>query len=179
MAGACPQEGMAVSEIGRTTSSLTPVEEVTRREWEAAVKDGWREMLTRYDWDSFATLTASLWTPEGLLRAFKQYARHLASVAQGKVRYFVVVEVGPSGTPHLHALLAGTASLTNEVLEKKWRPGLARVERFDERRGAAAYITKDIMRNADDWAFSEKMPRLRFRMSDTPDAGGEGSRRSG
>lgn len=154
-----------MSDIGCLSEVVT--EEQRRcRSADMELKVAWRDYVSRYRWDAFLTLTASLWTPEQLLRAFREYVRHLTRAVQGKVRYFVVVEIGASGTAHLHALLSGTAALRPALLERKWRPGFAQAARYDERRGAAAYITKDMLRNADEWAFSEKMPPLRLTRGD-------------
>ena len=136
-------------------------EEYERRRFGYEVKRSWAAYLSRYEWDSFVTLTAPMWSPSRLLVAFRGYVRHLTRAAQQPVRYFVIVETGGSGVAHVHALLWGTARLTQPRLETGWRPGFARADAFDETRGAAAYVTKEIEQNADEWALSEKLPPLR------------------
>lgn len=115
------------------------------------------------------TLTTRLaMTPDQLRREFVSgYVRRLARMAQGPVPWFYIVERG-AGMPHLHALLGGAEDLSLEEVRRAWRLGFTDAERYDHRRGAAFYLTKELAApgssdaapRADDYDLSRRLPPL-------------------
>lgn len=134
-----------------------------------ALRRAWADHLTRYQWSHFVTLTTRLtMTPDQLRREFVSgYVRRLARVAQGPVPWFYVVERG-AGMPHLHALLGGTEDLSLEEVRRAWRLGFTDAERYDAGRGAAYYLTKELVDQglpgealrADDYDVSRRLPAV-------------------
>lgn len=133
------------------------------------LRQAWAYYLTRYEWSHFVTLTTRLaTTPEQLRREFVSgYVRRLARIAQGPVPWFYVVERS-AGMPHLHALLAGAGDLPLEEVRRAWKHGFTDAERYDSRRGAAFYLTKemtgrgsiDASPRADDYDVSRRLPPI-------------------
>ena len=131
-----------------------------------ALRQAWADHLTRYEWSHFVTLTSRLsMTPDHLRREFVSgYVRRLARMAQGPVPWFYVVERS-AGMPHLHALLARTDDLSLEEIRRAWKLGFTDAERYDARRGAAYYLTKEMVDaetgaspGADDYDLSRRLP---------------------
>ena len=133
------------------------------------LRRAWADHLTRYEWSHFVTLTTRLaMTPEQLRREFvSSFVRRLARMAQGPVPWFYVVERS-AGMPHLHALLAGADDLSLEDVRRAWKHGFTDAERYDSKRGAAYYLTKEMARpgstdaspRADDYDVSRRLPPI-------------------
>jgi hypothetical protein len=67
--------------------------------------------------------------------------RRLERVAQRRLDWFLVVERS-AGFAHVHALISGADDLALNRLQRAWKLGFTRVERYDPQRGAAFYLTK-------------------------------------
>lgn len=76
--------------------------------------------------------------------------------------YFYAIESHLSGYPHLHALLAGTASLTVRQLEQRWESGHSRIVVYDPMRGAAFYVSKSLLDVCGEYDVSKRMPPRRY-----------------
>lgn len=110
------------------------------------VRRAWADHLGQYEWTHFVTVTTRLpHTPRQLKRAFEHgYVRRLTRITQGPVPWFCVVENGAHGSAHLHALLAQTERLHVDQLRAAWKLGHTHAEPYEDRRGAAYYLTKEM-----------------------------------
>lgn len=123
----------------------------------------WGDWLDRHEWSFFVTLTTAADTPfsaDALKKAFFAYADVLDARLGGKrVAWFVAVEgLRAPQRPHLHALLYGPDTLAIRALRGAWRYGHVEAKRFDPRRGAAWYVTKEIGSDADEYHVSDIFP---------------------
>lgn len=124
-------------------------------------KKAWASWLRRYRWDQYATLTFRRPT-SGAVAAhlFRRWVRRLNQRAQRRVDWFVVVEWDRAVGFHLHALVGGTAALTNRELSAAWRWGWTRITRYDPRRGAAAYACKHLAKPSVEHDVSVRLERV-------------------
>ena len=120
------------------------------------LKDGWAELLTRFKWDHFCTLTFAHDVYEGTahrrLRRFMHYInRKLYGVRYTKrsARIYgaIAMERGTNERIHFHALLGGTSGLAGRWLNRLWESegvggGFARCFPFRENSGAEEYCAK-------------------------------------
>ena len=99
-------------------------------------------------------------TVEGIKRAFEQqFVRQCTKLAQQRVPYVCVVELGGSGSnPHIHALLYGTEAIPCAKLAKWWRHGRAKVEVYDPTKNGATYLAKEAGREDFTWDVSKTLP---------------------
>lgn len=127
---------------------------------EEGLHPAWEELLGRYEWSHFVSLTdRNGGTVNGLKRAFEQrFIRRLAFRARNRIPYFVVIETNNT-LPHVHALLGGTAHVSNEDVRGCWDRGWTAASRYDCKRGAARYLTKDIVKGDAEFDFSSRLPR--------------------
>lgn len=106
------------------------------------------------------------------MRDFEQrFVRRLARRAQRGIGYFYAVETASrtAGFPHLHALLVGTSGVRSEDIRSYWPSGISKVEKYDSRHGAAYYVSKDALKNADHWNVSRSwLQPLRPRGANKP-----------
>ena len=154
-------EGVVVKRMDPLERVFVSDEEYERRRFGCEVKRSWATYLSRVRVGFLRDSNGASVESIAPVVAFRGYVRHLTRVAQQPVCYFVIVETGRSGVAHWHALLWGTARVKQMRLEPGQLPGLARAAANDETRGAAAYVTKEIEKSADEWTFSEKLPPLR------------------
>lgn len=116
------------------------------------------DYLSEFVWAHFATFTTR--TPmsaDALVAEFLRLVRCAAGRAQDRVSYFYVVERGSSGAgrTRLHALLGGTACLSEAAIRGLWGHGRAEVAAYDPARGAAYYVSKDVRH---DWSVYDVSP---------------------
>ena len=129
-----------------------------------------REMTLRLmeaDWSHFATLTtAEPMSEQRLVRQFNnRFVRQLARLAQGGIQYFYAIEHdrATGQFPHLHALLHGTASLTTSEVRAQWPFGQTDATPYDRALAAAAYVSKGILIDPDNYDVSPSWPPRRDR----------------
>lgn len=122
-------------------------------------RDEYADFLRRFEWAHFATFTATPSAPDRLHRAFRQTIRRLERRAQGPIHFFVVLELGAAGVPHLHALLTGTVHLPCEEIARSWWLGHSDVRRFDASRGGIFYLTKSIHHEDADYDLSPRLTK--------------------
>lgn len=109
------------------------------------VRSAWASWLRGYQWDHYSTLTFRRPVSQAVAPdLFRGWTRRLNQRAGRRVDWFVVVEWNPAVGFHLHALVGGTAALTNRELSAAWKWGWTRITRYDPRRGAAAYACKHL-----------------------------------
>lgn len=131
------------------------------------------EWLGRYEWTHWLTLTVNPSTrprmgragkcprsPEGVRLAFRnELVRYAEKVSRNRVPFAYSVERGVGGdNPHLHALLCVQGMLESAPLARAWRHGRATVERYDQARGAAFYLSKTFSRLDAEWDVSTTFP---------------------
>lgn len=97
--------------------------------------------MRRKDWDHFATLTHRDACASD--RAFKRWIRRLEQRSGRRIEHAVFHEETIPGHWHHHVLLKGSADLPVSALRAAWQGGFTQVERYDPRRGAAEYVTKE------------------------------------
>lgn len=61
---------------------------------------------------------------------------------------------------HLHATVAGTASVACPSMARAWRHGRAEVVVYDPKLGAAYYMAKEIGGRVLDYGVSDKLPSI-------------------
>ena len=122
----------------------------------------WGLYLNTFQWDHVAHLTTRKPTTKAnLLRLFlNAFVRRTAHAARRPVPYFYAIEEHVSGAPHLHALLAGSKSLTIRGLERRWRFGFARVLVYDPARRASHYVSKSLLSGSAEYDVSRRLPPL-------------------
>lgn len=112
-------------------------------------------------WDHYVDLTSAMpLTEDQLLHVFEyQWIRWLEKSAQVPVLWAVFAQKGRAfERDHLHCLLHGTASLTGKQIGRAWQPGrIVKVRRYDPTKGAAGYITRDVLNDAE-WNISRRLP---------------------
>jgi hypothetical protein len=111
--------------------------------------NGWVDLLDRYQWDWFFTLTFEI--PEYRGRAYRLFKEWIEFVRefQGNAdfRYFPVMETGASGdNRHFHGLVGGLRTIGFRDAEHWWltRHGTVQIEKYDPTLGAKPYILKTI-----------------------------------
>jgi hypothetical protein len=117
--------------------------------------------LREFAWDHFATLTFGYPpSPEGAIRELlDRWIRPLTRVAQRRIPCFYALERGGAGLLHLHALTAGTASLSVAQLQHAWKAGYSKIVLYDAARRAAEYVTKGVHDRCEWYDLTRRMPR--------------------
>jgi hypothetical protein len=126
--------------------------------------DAFALYLMSFDWNHFLTLTAKMaMTVEAMLSALKRYHRHLTRIVQTAVPYFWAVEGDPAAgvAVHAHALVAGTRAKPITLLRRGWRHGHTDATIYNVSGFAAAYVTKDLRLDADNYDISFALPPRR------------------
>jgi hypothetical protein len=124
------------------------------------VRRAYADWLNGFDWHHYVDLTSKTSLSEAqLLHTFEyRWIRWLERSARRSVRWSVFAQEGKIGKrDHLHCLLYGTSSLTAKQLCQAWQLGITRVRVYDRRRGAAGYITRDVLDGAE-WNISRRLP---------------------
>ena len=126
------------------------------------LKSNWSEFLTRYDWQLFATFTFKEEThPESAVKAFRHWAcemdksngyRHRSRTTYNRrCTWARGLEWQKRGVLHFHALIGNlpyerTSQAQRLLLSAQWlgmgNTGFAKVDAFDGRGEAGAYIAK-------------------------------------
>lgn len=126
-------------------------------------RDAYGAFLHAYRWDHFVALTYK-WAvpPAEAARDFRDgFVRRLAFDAGHPLAWFYALERDAAGDRvHVHALVARTAALTSDQVERAWRAGNTRVRRYDPARGGARYVVKSILPGSDDYDISRRRPPL-------------------
>lgn len=103
------------------------------------------DWLGKVAWDCFATLTFSHDLSLTLADyQIKRWIRKIEQRAQQKIKWFYALERGGGGLLHFHVLLSGVSHLNVQAIEAAWPCGRAHVAAYDQSRGAAQYVTKQL-----------------------------------
>lgn len=148
---------MPVRLRGRATTARPilriDAEAIRVREAQRKLRSGWAELLRRYEWDHWATLTPRFaeCSARALEAEFVKLERRLAFCAMHRILWIYMMERSPGGVLHIHVLLYGTASLTPEEIRRQWKLRATHAEVFVPERGGAQYLAKDLHLDNDVW----------------------------
>jgi hypothetical protein len=130
---------------------------------ERSLAESWREMLDRYRWSCYCTLTYDAAVHRDRCRRdfTDTFIRRLARFAQQPVPWFFAIQSARGADrPHIHALLGGTESLDVSQIAATWRFGYTRVRLYDRSRSASGYVSREILEWSDDHDLSNRLPAL-------------------
>ena len=128
---------------------------------DANLRATWGKWIDEILWDHFCTLTFHYGaTIDGAKRQFLKFIRRLDSRAQMAVEWFMVIERGPGGAVHVHALLRATDQLENRTITEQWPNGRTDIRKYDPARGGAYYVTKQIASMAVEYDISKGLTRF-------------------
>jgi len=124
----------------------------------------WGAHLSSFRWDHVVHFTTSKpTTVASLLRRFlNRFVRRAAFLSRQPVPYFYSLEQRCPGHPHLHGLIAGTATLSVRDLERRWEGGFSRITQYDPARGGAFYVSKSVPGTCLDYGLSKRLPPRRL-----------------
>ncbi|MHB8425144.1 MAG: rolling circle replication-associated protein [Gammaproteobacteria bacterium] len=130
-----------------------------------AVRDGWIELCSRYQWDWFCTMTfADAVHPE---RAFKTwrywvsqlnrdlFGRHWQGTEHGGVYWVRGSEYQRRGVLHYHALMSAVNDLDALTYRWYWKnlwndlAGFAMIDKIKDEVAAMKYVTKYVVKGGD------------------------------
>ena len=121
----------------------------------------WVELLNRYQWHHFATLTfTDAQRPAAAWWIFRAFIRRLERFGN-VVWWAAAAEAGPLGSRvHFHVLLGGTDHLEPKTIQRAWKAGsISRVEVFESGSGGTSYLTKRVQNGDADLEVSGKFDR--------------------
>ncbi|GAH99579.1 unnamed protein product [marine sediment metagenome] len=129
------------------------------------------EWLSLPEWDWFTTHTfkAQFVSPRQADKAWYSWFNGLRASAKAKGYtpslygeqapfYFRVAEYQDRGTLHFHTLIGGVGDIRRLLFKDMWELfGFARVEAYDQSRGAAGYVAKYLNKADGDIRFSHNL----------------------
>jgi hypothetical protein len=119
-----------------------------------AIAKAFGDHVASYDWNHWMTGTPAspTYSPGALERHFKRkFVRRVEQRTERRVEWVSVVERSPGGVFHVHAVIAGTATLDVDHVRDCWTLGRVDVERYDPTRGAAWYLSKQYGEVSEHW----------------------------
>lgn len=115
------------------------------------LRQGWVDLLNRYEWTWFATLTwRSLPKSYTALNQTKKWLRAIEKGEKIDIGYFLCLEYTKlQNRPHTHLLMGNLEGIQRSKWWSTWytRYGAARILPFDPARGAAYYLTKYVVKD--------------------------------
>jgi hypothetical protein len=127
--------------------------------------EGWGQLLSRFLWDWFLTLTYRDEVKSFRAhRLYQVFVREIEKAAGLPIFWFRADEIGPHGGRfHIHALIGNVAHLRRMFWVDRWNElaGFARILPFDARRGAAHYVAKYVVKQFGDWQLSDDLRAFR------------------
>jgi len=118
----------------------------------------WVDLLNRYNWDWFATLTF-----KGLPKTYTAHNRvnrwlnTLQRQEKRKIGYYKGMEFTRQGVPHFHLLMGNLDGVRRDKYWDLWftENGRARILPYDPKLGAGYYLTKYVVKdeytNIENW----------------------------
>ena len=132
-------------------------ERLERHRWLRA----WASLLRTCEWDHYVTLTIRWSVPADAAEAyFRRWARRVEQRAQCRLDWFLVLEHSFAGHVHIHALVNNTGVLRSRELAAAWSWGWTRIVRYDRRRGAARYVSKNLDKPNVRYEISPRLKRV-------------------
>lgn len=111
------------------------------------LRQGWVNLLSRYKWDWFTTLTfRDIPRTYTAINRAKQFLRAIEGKEKRKVGYYLAMELNRSGTPHFHALMGNLDGVRRLTWMDRWEYGYARIYPYEVDKGANYYITKYVVK---------------------------------
>ena len=131
--------------------------------WRRQLVQAWGQWLSTFPWDHYLTLTFRGEVTVGPARFhFRRLVRRIEQRSQQAVYWFMAVEIGAGGRVHIHALFGQTERLAPDAIAEAWDRGRSEVARYDDRKGAAYYVSKAITSDCVDYDISPpRVDRLR------------------
>ena len=140
--------------------------------FKSRVRDGWAELINRYPWEWFVTLTfITNIHPEAALKAMKHWINLLNVELYGRrwrkkppygVYWAACIEYQLRGVIHLHLLMAGVQNARRLTYMDTWlnlgnKNGFARVEPVQSQTKASNYLCKYVVKDGDIY-LSDNLP---------------------
>jgi len=119
----------------------------------------WANWLNKWDWEWFVTLTFKYSvTLNQAERYWRKWVRKLNSKIDDQIGYFRVTELQQFRyVPHFHTLILNTKNARRLTLMDCWdkvlHAGYARIYSYEKDKGAAYYLTKNIVNPLGDYKF--------------------------
>ncbi len=140
----------------------TPYEEIKPIKWR--VQDGWAELIARYPWEWFVTLTfVEDIHPEAALKVMKFWLSKLNRELFGRrwykklphgVYWVVAIEYQKRGVLHLHLLISGVKNTRRLTYMDIWeglgnKNGYARIYKVDSQIAVSKYLSKYVAKDGE------------------------------
>jgi len=114
------------------------------------LRQAWVDLLGRYNWDWFATLTFR--SPPTTYTANNRLRRWLNTIQREEKRnigYYKGMEFTRLGVPHFHLLMGNLDGVRREKYWEVWfrENGRARILPYDSKLGAGYYLTKYVVKD--------------------------------
>ena len=122
------------------------------------LRQAWVDLLNRYNWDWFATLTFR--SPPTTYTANNRLRRWLNTIQRQEKRnigYYKGMEFTRSGVPHFHLLMGNLDGVRRDKYWELWfsQNGRARILPYNPELGAGHYLTKYVVKdeytNVENW----------------------------
>lgn len=149
---------------------ITPSLELKPFKWR--VQDGWAELIGRYPWEWFVTLTfVDDVHPESGLKSMKYWLSKLNRELYGRrwykkkpygVYWVVALEYQKRGTLHLHLLMSGVKNARRLSYMDLWEElgsnnGFARIHPVEKQIAVSKYLTKYVAKDGEIY-LSDNLP---------------------
>ncbi len=122
------------------------------------LRQAWVELLNRYNWDWFATLTfRSPPTTYTANNRLKRWIKAIEEQEKRKVGYYKGMEFTRLGVPHFHLLMGNLDGVRRDKYWELWftQNGRARILPYNPQLGAGHYLTKYVVKdeytNVENW----------------------------
>ena len=114
------------------------------------LRQAWVDLLNRYNWDWFATLTFR--SPPTTYTANNRLRRWLNTIQREEKRnigYYKGMEFTRLGVPHFHLLMGNLDGVRREKYWGLWfrQNGRGRILPYDAKLGAGYYLTKYVVKD--------------------------------
>ena len=131
----------------------------------------WVDLLNRYNWDWFATLTfkdlPKTYTAHNRLN---RWLNTLERQEKRKIGYYKGMEFTKQGVPHFHLLMGNVEGVRRDKYWELWftQNGRARILPYDPKLGPGYYLTKYVVKdeysNKENWEIKglEYLNQLHF-----------------
>jgi len=114
------------------------------------LRQAWVDLLNRYNWDWFATLTfRSPPTTYTANNRLKRWIKAIEKQEKRNIGYYKGMEFTRSGVPHFHLLMGNLDGVRRDKYWEVWfrENGRARILPYDSKLGAGYYLTKYVVKD--------------------------------
>lgn len=116
------------------------------------LREAWVNLLNRYKWDWFTTLTfRDIPKTYTAINRAKKWINAIERAELKKIGYYIAMEKSLRGTPHFHALMGNLSEVRRLTWMDRWKYGYARIYKYDSKLGAAHYLTKYTLKDQTGW----------------------------